>query len=108
MGLPVSPLHPPRDVQDGLRDGDANALKEHDQVVVAPGGAEALVASMWVPGDVPAGSYVRVDARRSTRCSRLPARPGTGWWASQPGTVKECRRSSPSGRALRSGAAPPT
>ena len=45
MGLPVSPLHPPRDVQDGLRDGDANALKEHDQVVVAPGGAEALVAS---------------------------------------------------------------
>ncbi|WP_158778738.1 hypothetical protein [Streptomyces cellulosae] len=41
--MATAPLHPLRVVQDGLGFGYAGALGEHDQVVVAVGGAEDLV-----------------------------------------------------------------
>lgn len=54
MGLAAAPLHPLRVVPDGLGFGDAGALEEHDQVVVAVGGAEYLVPAAAAHGDSPA------------------------------------------------------
>lgn len=50
MGRAVAPLRPACIVQSGLGAGDAGAFEEHDQVVVAVGGAEYPVVAVRGPG----------------------------------------------------------
>ncbi len=72
VGGAATPLHPLRVVQDGLGAGDAGAFEEHDQVVVAVGGAEELVPAAASPLGM--GAYCG-PAATTPRALSVPSEP---------------------------------
>lgn len=75
MGVAAAPLHPLWVGQGGLGFGDAGALEEHDQIMVAVGGAKGRVLTMAAHGASPAtrvGGPVHDDRRAGHASQRAP------------------------------------